>query len=125
VLARERWEPAIERGAIELLLGARMRVEALLKQIARMASLLACMHWSLIAFDEPLLASGDQPVVVVPFLGNRQYAPIEALPRAGFLDTIEVRIPIDPQHLLLLSWLDEPEGGDVRRGSCPHAAAAR
>jgi hypothetical protein len=99
-----------------------MRVEALLKQIPRMASLLACMHWSLIALDEPLLASSDQPVVVVPFLAHRQPAPIEALPRAGFLDTVEVRIPIDPQHLLLLSWLDEPDGGDVRRGSFPHAA---
>lgn len=122
VLAQQRWGPELERRAVTEFLGDRMRVEALLKQIPRMASLLASMHWSLVVFEDDLIASCDQPVVVVPLLGDRQIGPIEAVPRAGFMNTVEVRIPLDPSHVLLLTWLDEPDGSGSMVGGFKHAA---
>jgi hypothetical protein len=120
-LGRQRWEPELERDAVQEFMGDRMRVEALLKQIPRMASLFASMHWSLVVFDSEWIATCDQPVVCVPLLRAQQIGTIEAIPRAGFLNTAEVRIPLDPAHVLLLTWLDEPDGQRIA-GQLRHAA---
>lgn len=79
------------------------------RQISRVASALACMHWAIVWFDGPLLITSDQPVVAVPILDPHDRRGASVLPRAGFLNTIEVRFPLDPYHALLASWVDERE----------------
>jgi len=82
-LARERQEPHIERAAIRAFISDRLQVDALLRQVPRLASLLMSMHWTLVEFDEPLIAGCDQPVVCVPRLLTGQRLPITAMPREG------------------------------------------
>jgi hypothetical protein len=103
-------------------MGDQMRVETLLKEIPRMASVFMSMCWSLARFDEPLLASCDQPVVCVPRLQSRQTLPIEAMPRSGFMETAEVRFPINPWQALLLTWAPQPDERDPIVGEFRHAA---
>jgi hypothetical protein len=80
------------------------------------------MHWSLVEFDAPLVGNGDQPIVVFPMLRACETARIEALPRTGFMDSVEVRIALDPHHILLLTWLDAVEDGTVVHGTFAQAA---
>lgn len=121
-LQRRPWNPNVAKRAAVEFLSDRLRVETLLKQIPRMASLFMSMHWSLVSFDEPLIASCDQPVICVPRLEPWQRLPIQAMPQTGLLETAEVRFPIDPWHLLLLSWSPQPDLEDPVRGEFRHAA---
>jgi hypothetical protein len=121
-LRRRRRGPEVERQAVTEFIGHRLRVETLIKQIPRVASVFMSMHWSLVHFSEPLIASSDQPVVCVPRLEPWQRLPIEAMPRTGFLETAEVRFPVDPWHVLLLSWTPQPDLADAVAGQFRHAA---
>lgn len=88
------------------------KIDYMLSLVPKQASLLAGMHWTVIEFPVPLLATSDQPVSVVPILDNGESAEIEAFPRAGFLGTHEIRFPIDPRRALLMTWI---EGFDTER----------
>jgi hypothetical protein len=85
---------------------SRFRVEYLLDLVPKQASLLASMHWTLLEFPEPLLATSDQPVSVVPFLDEGATIDVAAAPQTGFLDAEEIRFPISPQRALLLTWIE-------------------
>jgi hypothetical protein len=103
--------------------------DAMGRQIPRVASMLACMQWLLIAFDEPLLIASDQPVVAVPVLRPGERREISVFPRGGYLNTMEFRFALDPHHSLLLSWADgkdppEPVAGDLDI-SCDHNRSVR
>jgi hypothetical protein len=76
------------------------------RQIPRVASLLASMQWVMVAFDDPILITSDQPVVPVPILEPNERREISVLPSTGYLNTIEFRFPVDPRHALLLIWVD-------------------
>ena len=54
--------------------------------------------------QDDLLVTGDQPVVVLPIPRRGRQSIIYAVPPRGFLDTIEVRFPLDPRRLLLMTW---------------------
>jgi len=103
-LRRRRWGDRVERLAVSEFMADQPRAEAMLKDIPRVASIFMSMCWSLVTFDQPFIGSGDQPVVWFPLLQPRQRLPIEAIPRSGFMDTAEVRFPVDPWHVLLLTW---------------------
>jgi hypothetical protein len=85
-----------------------LQVETLLKQVPRVASMLMSMQWSLVEFGEPIIASCDQPMIFVPRLRAGERLPVAPMPRSGFMETVEVRFPIDPTHVLLLSWSPQP-----------------
>ena len=86
------------------------------RMLGSVAGLLASMHWTLIEFGEPVLATSDQPVAPVRLPKNASVAPFAAMPRAGLLETLEIRFPLAPARALLLSWA--PEADDrVLRGS--------
>lgn len=90
----------------------RFRVDHMLGMIPKMASMIASAHWSVIEFPAPLLATGDQPVTVVPLLEDGVSATVQPHPDHGFLLTEEMRFPIDPRRALLFTWaneLDAPE----------------
>lgn len=120
-LRRRRWGTNVEKAAVKEFMSDRLRVETLLKQVPRVASMLMSMQWSLVEFAEPLIASCDQPVVFVPLLPRGRRGPITAMPRSGFMDTPEVRFPIDPWHVLLLTWSPQPDLRDPLRGEFRHA----
>jgi Protein of unknown function (DUF4238) len=121
-LGRERHDVDTERAAIRAFLSDQLQVDALLKQVPRLASLLMSMHWTLVKFDEPLIASGDQPVVCVPRIPSGQRLPITAMPRTGFMETVEIRFPVDPQRLLLMTWSPQPDLPEPVPGQFRHAA---
>lgn len=87
----------------------KLRVQTLLKQVPRVASMLMSMHWSLVMFEEPIIASCDQPMIFVPRLPFWHRLPIQAMPRTGFMETVEVRFPIDACRVPLLSWSQQPD----------------
>lgn len=94
----------------------------MLKDVPRIASILMSMCWTLVQFDGPLIGSCDQPVVWYPLLQPRHHAPIRAIPRSGFMETAEVRFPIDPWQVLLLSWAPQPDLDHPVLGELRHAA---
>ncbi len=87
----------------------RYRVGYLLQTLPRVASMLLSMYWSLVEFDEPLLATSDQPVMVFPLLEVGHSVPIAPLPPSGLIDTEEIRMPVGPHHALVLTWPNQPD----------------
>lgn len=98
------------------------RVDHMLGMIPKMASVIASAHWSLIEFPAPLLATGDQPVTVVPLLADGVAATVQPNPDHGFLLTEEMRFPIDPRRALLFTWANEPDAPEPLRGNDDIAA---
>lgn len=121
-LRRKRYGGQVERMAVTEFFSDPLRAQAMLKDIPRIASILMSMCWAIVGFREPLLGGCDQPVVWYPLLAPQDGAPIAALPRSGFMDTIEVRFPINPARLLLLSWAQRPDLKDIIDGEFCHAA---
>jgi hypothetical protein len=121
-LRRDHWGEHVERMAFAEFVGDPLRAAAMLKDVPRIASILMSMCWTLVQFDEPLIGSCDQPVVWYPLLRPQRQVPIRAIPRSGFMDTVEVRFPIDPWRLLLLSWAPQPDMDDPVVGEFRHAA---
>jgi Protein of unknown function (DUF4238) len=81
------------------------------------------MHWTLVAFDRPRLVTSDHPLVVWP-LRRARSQPVPNDLDAGIVHTLEAFVPIDPSHLLLMTWLDEPDDPEVARGLGRHIATA-
>jgi hypothetical protein len=121
-LAHKRWQADMEKAAVAAAVGDQVRVNTLMRQVPRLASLFMSMHWSLVVFDEPLIASGDQPVVSVPRLPAGPEMPIRAMPSVGFMETAEIRFPIDPFQTLLLTWNPAEHTATPLAGEHRHAA---
>lgn len=51
------------------------RVQVLLDQIVKAASVLGSTHWTLLEFPTALLATSDQPVTIAPLLAPGESAP--------------------------------------------------
>jgi len=81
----------------------------MLDMIPKQASLIASMHWTLLEFPLPLLATSDQPVTVVPLVPDGAVARVVAAPATGYLMTEEVRFAIGPNRALLFTWLNDVE----------------
>jgi hypothetical protein len=79
--------------------------------LPKMATLLGGAHFCLLRAREPILGTGDQPVVPVPMRVGTT-AEIAAAPAGGFASTVELRVAVGPRHALLLTWLDDAD--DVR-----------
>jgi hypothetical protein len=91
-------------------------------QLTQTAAFIASMHWSLLEFDDYLLATSDQPVSVVPLLGESSFAPVTPMPATGLADCEEIRMALDPRRVLLLTWMNVPDDGPRIRGSDEIAA---
>jgi len=79
------------------------RIENLVNQIGKMATMFGSMHSALLRFGSPRLLCSDHPLAPVPFMDVRGAA-VSAIPGFGFLNTIEFRFPIDPERALLFTW---------------------
>lgn len=84
-------------------------VEYISSAIPTIAALIDSTHWTLIRFPEPLLATSDQPVTVVPLLDGGE-APLATLPATGLMGIEELRIALSPELALICTWRDGPDG---------------
>src|SRR4051794_17462345 len=98
----------------------RERAEKLLTLINKLSTAFGSMHWTLLRFDEPLLATSDQPVCGVPLLGDGKIRPISATLNDGWSETMEVRFALGPRLLWLGSWHMGPEAATIA-GTWAHA----
>src|SRR5512133_2606698 len=70
----------------------------------------ASMHWTLVEFARPLIATSDHPVVLWP--GGESRGPgVVQVTEAGIMECIEIRLPLSPNHAVLMTWADK--GDDV------------
>lgn len=97
--------------------GEVFRVDHMFDLVPKHASLIASMHWTVLEFQVPLLATGDQPVTVVPLLRDGETARVAAMPETGYLMTEEMRFALDPCRALVFTWLNDIESeGPVLAG---------
>jgi hypothetical protein len=89
----------------------------------KIAGLLGSMHWALIEFGAPVVATSDHPVVLWPRdVRARQAEPTPM--NLGLFETLEVRIPVAPTLAILMTWADRPDREHDRlRGTRRHAAS--
>lgn len=100
----------------------RFQIGHMLDLIPKYAALIASMHWTLIEFTEPLIATSDQPVAIFPILDNQEIAQVDAIPTTGYLDTEEIRFPVDPYRSLIFTWYDAHDTGRIIQGDRDLAA---
>ena len=106
--------------ATELLTSDSYRYIRMLAFGPTLAGILGSMHWTLVGFGSPVIATSDHPVVTWP--GARARRPEAAQLRAGILECIEVRLPLSPMHLVLITWADRPDDEETQvRGHRHHA----
>jgi hypothetical protein len=87
-----------------------------------LASILGSMHWVLVVFDSPLIATSDHPVVAWPGADNRRpEAPM--ISQAGVLECLEFRLPLSPTHAVLMTWADWPDDEHILIGGKRYHAA--
>lgn len=72
----------------------------------KLSPILGCMRWRLLRFSGPALAYSDQPVALWP-IGVDLIDKRPAAPKLGALNAPEIRVPIAPDLLLLMTW-DDP-----------------
>jgi hypothetical protein len=87
-----------------------------------LASALASMHWILIEFARPLVATSDHPVSIWPGAGSSSPEATN-VSGTGLINSIEIRLPLSPTRTVLMTWADEPDDEENRvRGTRDHAA---
>jgi hypothetical protein len=87
------------------------------------ATLIGSMHWTLVTIDKPWFATSDQPVIVWPLERGTARPSANDLD-AGLEDMLEVFVPVSPDRLLVMTWIDEVDSSQVQRGSGRHAGTA-
>jgi len=87
----------------------------------KVTNVLGSMHWSLVAFPSPWLATSDHPVVLWP-IDQASRAPSPTPLNVGFLRTLEVTVPVSPNHAILMTWRDERDAASPLLGAKHHAA---
>jgi hypothetical protein len=85
-------------------------------------SVFASMHWTLVEFERPLIATCDEPVVGWPG-GDSQPPRSFDLRSSGVLGCIEIRLPLSPRHAVLMTWADVADDDRARvAGRRDHAS---
>jgi len=86
---------------------------------SKLITLLGSMTWDLVAFDRDVLVLSDHPVVEWPLGDDIRYASVHS--DHGIANVLEIRVPITPRRLLLMTWRDA-EDGQVHEGNDAIAA---
>ncbi len=98
------------------------RLLAMLSGGTQMSALVGTMHWSLLEFRTPVVATSDHPMVIWRWRVRSQ----RPTARPFDLDDIacsEIRVPVSPQHAILMTWCDEPDD-EAPRVKCPRQVSA-
>jgi hypothetical protein len=103
------------------LLGSTARTIRMLGLAPKVATVVSSMHWALIEFRSPLLATSDDPVAVWP-LAEWARRPAAAPMNTGLLRTLEIRVPVSSNFAVLMSWLYDEDTRELIPGTRQHAA---
>jgi hypothetical protein len=107
----------LERG-LSAVLTPTYRLTRMIYHAKKIAMALASMHWTLIEFSSAMIAVSDDPVVFWPIQQTLRR------PQPGnvaVMDTLEVRVPVSPQHAILMTWLPERDLGATIAGRVDQA----
>jgi Protein of unknown function (DUF4238) len=86
-----------------------------------LTSVFGSMHWTLVEFERPLIATCDEPVVVWGG-GDSEPPRVFEIRSSGVLSCIEVRLPLSPRQAVLMTWADKADDEDARvAGTRDHA----
>ena len=86
------------------------------------ASVLGSMHWTLVEFSHPIIATSDHPVVLWPGIDSSAPRAVEVA-EVGIMQCLEIRLALSPQHCVLMTWSDKAdEEGTRLEGRRDHAA---
>jgi len=96
------------------------RFVRMLSAVPKVAAVFGSMQWSLVKFDSPVVATSDQPLVAWP-INCQASPPGVSPPDLGCLRTLEVRFPLSPRLVLLMTWLDATDAVRPIHGSIDHA----
>lgn len=88
---------------------------------AKVSVAFGSMTWALVRFDRPLLALGDHPVTIWPIGSDLRRPRTTDLGTIGLRNLYEVRIPVSPQHALLMFWGDRVDEPEFLQGQKRHA----
>lgn len=109
--------------AIAAMKGDTHRLTKMLK-ITRLTGIaFTSMHWTLVHFEVPRLATSDQPVVVWPLSRGRSLPCANDLD-AGVTQTLEAFVALGPSDLLLMTWRTGPDTRQVVTGANRELATA-
>jgi hypothetical protein len=105
------------------LLGDTQRLIRMITLSRKIAGVIGSMHWALVEFRSPMVATSDHPVVVWP--GGAGARQPERMPmNAGLFDTLEIRVPVSPTLAVLVTWADWPDRNhDLLQGARHHATS--
>lgn len=105
-----------------LLASDNYRLLEMMRSALTIATVLGSMHWTLVEFATPLIATSDHPAVLWPGAASRAPQAVD-ITAAGLIECIEIRLPLSPRHAVLMSWSDRADEEDTRvRGSRAQAA---
>lgn len=93
---------------IELFRQPTQTMLTMLSLSGKVSAVLGSMRWQILHFDAPIAAYSDQPVVVWPLNVSALSIPPDA-PNFGPLNALEVRVPLSPDMVVLMTWADEPD----------------
>jgi hypothetical protein len=105
------WDHAAVNQFLKVVTSDAWRAQIFSEQLPQIATLVASMHWTLLEFQDEVLATSDQPVTIVPLMDGQPATAHPPLPVTGLADCQEIRMALDPCHALVLTWLNEPDDG--------------
>jgi hypothetical protein len=106
----------------KLLVSDTYRAGKILSHAVTGAAVFASMHWTLVEFAQPRIATSDHPLVLWPGAASRSPSATE-ITQIGIVECMEIRLPLSPNHAVLMTWSDHPDDEHVRvRGTRDHAA---
>jgi hypothetical protein len=114
-------DPKMSRASDELLVSDDHRLIHMMELGPTLTSIVASMHWTLVEFRSPVLATSDHPVVLWPAGGSRVPEPTPL--GVGALECLEYRLPLSPTRGVLMTWSDKPDDEEARVQGCRHHAA--
>lgn len=116
-------EQAIERFIDEKLESATNWIVQMIRLSRSVGTIFGSMHWTLVEFAKPQLATSDQPVIVWP-LSRQSSRPCPNDLNQPVIETLEVFFPVGPEALLLMTWSLEPDTQRAIRGQGRHMGTA-
>jgi Protein of unknown function (DUF4238) len=98
------------------------RLGMMLSTAVTLSMIFASMHWTLVRFHAPLLATSDHPLVLWVGAASRSPSTSE-ITQLGVLECIEIRLPLSPTCAVLMTWVEYPEDEHASvSGTRDHAA---
>lgn len=104
------------------LLSDSYRLVSMFSTALTVASVLGSMHWTLVEFARPLVATSDHPVVLWPGIDSSAPRAVE-MADVGLMECLEIRLALSPRHAVLMTWSDASDTDHVLvNGRRDHAA---